>query len=99
MLTTINSFQEANLDNAFVFFGALEWCAPCKMSHPIIENLAKEYVDVNFYYVDADASQDLCSSNRISTVPTFVFFKNGEEKKRITGSRTKKQFVESLQDW
>lgn len=56
-----------------------EWCGPCKMLTPIIEELAKEYDGrLKVGKLDADASPSVAARYRILSVPTLLFFKNGE---------------------
>lgn len=62
------------------------WCGPCKMLAPVIEEAATELPDVSFFKVDIDEEPDLTSRYRIMSVPTLVFFKNGEVAKKIVGA-------------
>ena len=56
-----------------------EWCAPCKMLSPIIEELASEYDGkLKVGKLDADTSPSIAARYRILGVPTLLFFKNGE---------------------
>ena len=65
------------------------WCAPCMMSKPILEKLAKEYSDkIEFLPVNADESRDVLDHYRIFGIPTVITFNNGKETGRITGSQT-----------
>lgn len=95
MLNNINYVKEADLQNSVIFFGALSWCAPCKMIHPVVEEFSEKYENMNFYYIDADENSFELRDNSISSVPTLVFFVDGEEKERIIGARPKKD-IEAL---
>jgi len=55
------------------------WCGPCKQIKPIFEQLAKDYTNLNFVKVDIDDARDVALDFSISSVPTFVFLKGGEE--------------------
>ena len=56
-----------------------EWCGPCRMVAPIVEELAKEYEGkVNIGKCDVDSNDDLVAMFRIRSIPTLVFFKGGE---------------------
>lgn len=56
-----------------------EWCGPCRMVAPIVEELAKEYEDkVNIGKCDVDSNDDLVAMFRVRSIPTLVFFKDGE---------------------
>lgn len=56
-----------------------EWCGPCRMVAPIVEELAKEYEGkVNIGKCDVDSNDDLVAMFRIRSIPTLIFFKGGE---------------------
>ena len=62
------------------------WCAPCQMLAPVLIELEKKYGDeVEFYKVNIDESEDAAISYGVSSVPTLIFFKNGEEIDRQVG--------------
>jgi thioredoxin 1 len=71
-----------------------EWCGPCKMLSPVIESLAPEFEGkLDIVKVDIDAEQDLAQKYGVTSIPTIVFFKGGEEVGRMVGFQSK----ESLQ--
>jgi len=55
------------------------WCMPCKMFKPIVEELAENMKDINVYNVDIDECEEVAREYRIFSVPTLVLFKNGEK--------------------
>lgn len=56
-----------------------EWCGPCRMVAPIVEEMAAEYDGkVNIGKCDVDSNDDLVAMFRIRSIPTLVFFKSGE---------------------
>ena len=62
------------------------WCAPCQMLAPVLIELEKKYGDeVEFYKVNIDESEDAAIRYGVSSVPTLIFFKNGEEIDRQVG--------------
>lgn len=62
------------------------WCAPCQMLAPVLVELEKKYGDeVEFYKVNIDESEDVAIRYGVSSVPTLIFFKNGEEIDRQVG--------------
>lgn len=66
------------------------WCGPCNRLIPVIEELAKEYEDrvvIGKYNVDEE--NELASANRIMSIPTLLFFKNGQQVKdlRMAGAQ------------
>lgn len=53
------------------------WCGPCKMMSPIFENLSEKYSQFKFLSVDLDQSRWMSNEYMISAIPTFLFFKGG----------------------
>ncbi len=67
-----------------------EWCGPCRMVGPIVEELAGEYdgrVAIGKY--DVDENSDLAAGFGVRNIPTILFFKNGELKERHVGAAPK----------
>lgn len=63
-----------------------EWCGPCKMQDPIIEELKKKFgAAVEFKKVDVDTNQELAAKYTIHAVPTLILEKDGALFKRYTG--------------
>lgn len=75
-----------------------EWCGPCKMVGPIIDQLAEEYKDkVVVGKVDVDNNDDATSKYSIRNIPTTIFIKDGEVVDKIVGAGSKKSFVEKIE--
>lgn len=56
-----------------------EWCGPCRMLLPIMEELSSEMVnDIDIYKCNVDECQDIAGSFNIRSIPTLILFKNGE---------------------
>lgn len=63
-----------------------EWCAPCRMLIPVLEELAEENRGkIKLAKVDIDQAQDITSEFHVTSVPTLVLFKNGREINRTVG--------------
>jgi thioredoxin 1 len=63
-----------------------EWCMPCRMIAPIIENLASEYAGkAVFGKLNVDENPKTAAIYRVSSIPTLILFKNGIETERIIG--------------
>lgn len=75
-----NNFDEKIDSNklTLVDFSA-NWCGPCKMFKPIIEQLEEAMPEVNFYNADIDDCEEIAKRYRIFSVPTLMLFKNGEK--------------------
>ncbi|MFW5905247.1 MAG: thioredoxin [archaeon] len=65
-----------------------DWCGPCKMLEPIVEELAQE-TDAAMAKVDVDEQQTLAQQYRVQGVPTMVLFSGGEVAEQIVGVREK----------
>lgn len=67
-----------------------EWCGPCKMIAPLVDEIATEYEGkLRVGKLDADANQDILMRYGILGIPTLLLFKNGEVAERITGYQPK----------
>lgn len=63
-----------------------EWCGPCKMAAPIVEELADQYADsVVIGKLDVDESQQVASQYGVMSIPTMIVFKDGKEVNRKVG--------------
>lgn len=74
-----------------------EWCGPCKMMAPIIDDLAKQYEGkVKIGKMDVDANPETPQKYGVMSIPTLVFMKNGEVVEKFTGARSKNDLVKAL---
>ncbi|HYE31589.1 MAG TPA: thioredoxin [Methylomirabilota bacterium] len=74
-----------------------EWCGPCKMIGPVIDELATEYQGrAKVGKVNVDHDQGLASKFRITGIPTLLVFKGGQVVEQIVGARPKKDLKASL---
>lgn len=73
-----------------------DWCGPCKMVSPIIEELSQEMKDVSFVKVNVDNDSDLAGQYNVSSIPTFIIFKDGQPVSQFVGAMGKEGFVEQL---
>ena len=74
-----------------------EWCGPCKMLAPIIDELAKEYGDKwKIGKCDVDASPETAQKYGIQSIPTLIFVKNGEVVDKIQGFSSKEKIAAKL---
>lgn len=81
---------------AFIDFFA-EWCMPCMMMTPIIEDLAEEFEGkVKIGKVNIDDYQELAEKYNVSSIPSFIIFKEGKPVKQMSGSMTQDELSEEL---
>jgi thioredoxin 1 len=74
-----------------------EWCGPCKMIGPIIEELAKEYEDKAIICkMNTEDNDEIAGEYGIRSIPTVLFFKNGVLKDKHIGAASKSVFEEKL---
>lgn len=69
------------------------WCSPCKVLAPIMNEVQSEYPDVNFVTIDIDLYKETAMRDNISSVPTIVLSKNGQELHRLTGVKPKNVII------
>ena len=70
-----------------------EWCGPCQTVIPIVEELAEEFKGrVKFTTLNVDENRNFAMKYRVMSIPTVLFFENGEEIKREAGAKTKSDY-------
>ena len=73
------------------------WCGPCKMMEPVLDTFAEEQADhVVVTKVNVDDAPPLAARYEIRSIPTIIFFKDGEEVDRISGAVSKEVLAEKL---
>lgn len=73
-----------------------DWCGPCKMLAPIVDEVAEEKEDVKVCRINIDENQDLAVEYGIMSIPTLVVIENGEEVGRTVGVVGKEEILEML---
>jgi thioredoxin 1 len=90
LAVTSAEFQSKVLDSpipVLVDFWA-EWCGPCRMIAPAIEELAREYAGrAAVYKLDVDSNQDIAMKYQVMSIPTLIIFKNGQPVDQIVGAQ------------
>ncbi|MBO5718062.1 MAG: thioredoxin [Bacteroidales bacterium] len=89
-MTDANFNELLNSGKPLVIDFWAEWCGPCRMVAPIIEELAEEYGDrVLIGKMDVDKNDEVCSQFGIRNIPTILFFKNGQLVDKQVGAAQK----------
>jgi thioredoxin 1 len=74
-----------------------EWCGPCKMVAPILDEIAVEQAGkLTVAKLDVDANPDVTMRFGVMSIPTLILFVDGEPKKKIVGAKGKGQLLEEL---
>ena len=95
---TKDTFQQEVLESkipVLVDFWA-EWCGPCQMVLPIVEELGQELTDVKICKVNVDEQMELAKQYRVMSIPTLMVFKDGEMVKREMGAKSKAELLAML---
>lgn len=91
-------FNEVVLDNQGVVLADFwaEWCGPCKMIAPIVEELSNEVEEANFVKIDVDSNSGLANKYQITSIPTLMVFKNGEVVDTLVGFMPKDNLKQAI---
>ena len=77
-LTKENFSEETSVDMPVIVDFFADWCGPCKMMSPIIDEIAEERTDIKVCKFNTDDSPELCAAFGIEAIPTILAIKNGE---------------------
>jgi len=75
-----------------------EWCGPCKQLAPRLEKLSEQYPDVKIVKVDVDDNPDVTQRFGVRSIPTLIFFKEGENVHELTGAVDPSTLSETIED-
>lgn len=74
-----------------------DWCMPCVMMSPIIDELSKKFKGkIKFAKVNVENNQELAQKLSVSSIPNFILFKDGEQKEQFMGSMSAEDFEGKL---
>ena len=77
-----------------------EWCGPCRMVEPIIDEIASEHsAAVKVVKLNVDENPDTARQYRVMSIPTMLVVKDGVEKKRIVGAKGKSALLQDLAEF
>ncbi len=96
---TDNDFQAEVLEAGepvLVDFWA-PWCGPCRVVHPILEEMSGERDDVKIVSLNIDENQETATQYQVMSIPTMIVFKGGQPAKRIVGAMPKKKLEAEIE--
>lgn len=103
-MSKITNVTDSNWENEV--FGAdglvmvdfwADWCGPCKMIAPVVEEISEERDDVKVCKLNVDENPGTAQKYQISAIPTMIFFKDGKKVEQMVGFRGKEGIVEIIQ--
>ena len=73
-----------------------DWCSPCKLMNPIIDEIENDYQNVEVVRINADENKDMVQKYKIMTVPTYILIKDEEIVSIVKGAMPKYRFLQML---
>jgi thioredoxin 1 len=95
-MNLVEFIEEIKSGTTIVDFWA-EWCGPCKMVTPVLEEIAKEN-NVKLLKVNVDESKELSSAFNLTSIPVIMLYTDGEKVKHIIGAKPKPALQKALFD-
>jgi thioredoxin 1 len=74
-----------------------EWCGPCRMLSPVLDSLSEERDDAVIAKVNVDNNQELAAKYGIRSIPTILYFKDGEVFNKSVGAVRKEEIIEKIE--
>ncbi|MDR0357614.1 MAG: thioredoxin [Clostridiales Family XIII bacterium] len=83
---TVENYETEISSGSIVIDFFANWCGPCKSFAPVFEEAAARYEGkIKFAKINVDEQRDLALKNKVMSIPTLLFFKDGEQVDRVTG--------------
>lgn len=97
MVVTKDTFENEVLNSTETVIADFyaDWCGPCKMIAPILEEISNEGAS-KVCKVNVDNEPELAMKYKITSIPTLLIFKDGKQTTRVSGYRTKEQILELI---
>ena len=73
------------------------WCGPCRVVHPVLEEIDGERDDLTILSLNVDENQQTAATYEVLSIPTMILFKNGQPAKKIIGAYPKKRLESELE--
>ena len=91
-----NNFNNAIANGTTLVDFYADWCGPCRIVSPIVDEIAEERRDITVGKVNVDDENALAMKYGVMSIPTLIVFKDGKEKARIVGARPKAAILAEL---
>lgn len=92
-----DNFEQVKASNKTVLLDFYaDWCGPCRMVAPLIDEIAEERDDIAVGKINVDDDPELAAKYGVFSIPTLVVLKNGEVAQQATGARPKANILEML---
>ncbi len=76
-----------------------EWCGPCKMIAPVLEQVASDYEGrMQVVKLNVDQAQQTAFRYNVRSIPTLILFKNGQVERQVVGAQSKQQITRMLEE-
>jgi thioredoxin len=76
-----------------------DWCQPCKMMYPVVDEISKEYAGkIDVYKIDTDAQQELAGMFGIQSIPSILFIPLEGQPQMAVGAMSKEGFLQAIKD-
>lgn len=92
--TNFNSVKESDKPVLLDFYA--DWCGPCRMVSPIVDEIAEENPQYLIGKINVDKEQELAQEFKVLSIPTLVVIKNGKVIRQSTGAKSKSQILAML---
>lgn len=98
IISNVKEFEDVLANNAKVLVDFYaDWCGPCKMLAPVLEDVSKEHADIAFVKVNVDQVQELAAKFNVMSIPTLIVFANGKAVKQTMGFMPKAELNKFLE--
>jgi len=73
------------------------WCGPCRVVHPVLEEIDAEREDLSIVSLNVDENQQTAAEYEVLSIPTLILFKDGEIAKKVVGAMPKRRLEAELE--